>query len=181
MAVGRRLNPTSSAPFPPACPGRSLDKMELDPDHPIINKPWEFTIADLHYHTASLGEESYIDLVLRRRTEVRRRRFWSPRQLMIEEGFPAPTRGMEILDVSARGMEGVGVRGSVRQNQTRPTSSWVIAGRTHARKCHWEAHSWWLALALMLPASGGHRRSGVLFSAPLSASSVKAFGLAAVR
>jgi hypothetical protein len=36
--------------------------------------------------------------------------FYWPRDLEIERGFPIHTCGMEILDVSARQMEGVGVR-----------------------------------------------------------------------
>jgi hypothetical protein len=40
---------------------------------------------------------------------VRRLWFWSPQQLQIEEGFPRPTHGMAILDVRARGLDGLAV------------------------------------------------------------------------
>jgi hypothetical protein len=40
---------------------------------------------------------------------VRRLRFWQPRRLMIEDGFPSPTRGMVILDVRSRQWAGIGV------------------------------------------------------------------------
>ena len=37
-------------------------------------------------------------------------RFWRPQSLKIEEGFPSPTNGMIILDVSNRNMEGIGIK-----------------------------------------------------------------------
>jgi len=47
---------------------------------------------------------------LRKGAVVRRLRFWSPQQFAIEEGFPAPTGGVVILDVRGRRLEGLGVR-----------------------------------------------------------------------
>jgi hypothetical protein len=81
-----------------------------DPDHPIICRPWEYHILDFHYHyDPEDWKQSYIDLTLRKGSTVRRLRFLGPRSLKVEEGFPAPTGGMEILDVRHRQMEGVGV------------------------------------------------------------------------
>jgi hypothetical protein len=80
--------------------------MERDPDHPIIDRPWEYSIAELHYHCGLDGSEPFVDLVLHRDAVVRRLRFWSPRQFEIQEGcFPYPTHGMQILDVSARRLD----------------------------------------------------------------------------
>jgi len=84
--------------------------MEANPHHPVIDRPWEYVLGLLHYHMGLDGTEPYLDLELHRSNETRRLRFWSPRQLMIEEGFPSPTHGMEILDVRHRGLEGIGVR-----------------------------------------------------------------------
>lgn len=82
----------------------------MDPNHPIIDRPWEFSIVELRYCAERNGAESFIDLVLERESLCRRLRFWSPQQLEIEEGcFPDPTGGMVILDVSARQLNGLGV------------------------------------------------------------------------
>ena len=67
--------------------------MDVDPPHPIIDRPHEYSIADLRYHVGLDGAEPFIDLVLQRGDAVRRLRFLSPRQLIIEDGFPEPTSG----------------------------------------------------------------------------------------
>jgi hypothetical protein len=84
--------------------------MQADPEHPIIERPWLYSIAEFHYHVGLDGSEPYIDLILECDSATRRLRFWSPTDLQIEEGcFPAPTRGMQILDVSKRQLAGIGV------------------------------------------------------------------------
>ena len=85
--------------------------LKPDPDHPIIEKPWEYQIIDFHCHYDQEDwEKSYTDISLAKDTVIRRLRFWSPRDLKIEEGFPMPTGGMQIQDVRSRQMEGIGVR-----------------------------------------------------------------------
>jgi hypothetical protein len=84
--------------------------MERDPNHPIVDRPWDYAINAVHYHVGLDGTEPYLDLILQRNHVTRRLRFWSPRQLKIEEGFPNPTHGMEILDVRHRGLHGLGIR-----------------------------------------------------------------------
>ena len=84
--------------------------MDVDPPHPIIDRPHEYSIADLRYHVGLDGAEPFIDLILQRKDAVRRLRFLSPRQLIIEDGFPEPTSGMEILDVSRRQLGDLRVR-----------------------------------------------------------------------
>ena len=54
-------------------------------------------------------EESFLDLRLEKNGLIRSLRFWCPKNLKIEEGFPQPTGGMQILDVSSRQLEGVAV------------------------------------------------------------------------
>ena len=91
--------------------GYSTEAMcDFDPDHPIIDAPHEFEIATFHYETPFSGGEAYIDLHLLRGGERRRLRFICPQQLRIEEGFPAPTHGMRIKDVSSRGLDGLNVQ-----------------------------------------------------------------------
>ena len=84
--------------------------MDPDPPHPIIDRPHEFSIADLRYHVGLDGTEPFIDMMLQRGSDLRRLRFFSPRQLVIDDGFPVPTSGMEILDVSKRQLGDLRVR-----------------------------------------------------------------------
>lgn len=80
-----------------------------DPDHPILAQPWRYTIKGLHYEIPDDGSEPFLDLTLELGAERRKLRFLSPRELEIEKGFPhAP--GLVILDVSARGLDRLGVR-----------------------------------------------------------------------
>jgi hypothetical protein len=56
-----------------------------DPDHPIVDRPWEFDIELFSYHNNPVEERhSYIDLTLRRGKTVRRLRFLGPQDLQIE-------------------------------------------------------------------------------------------------
>jgi hypothetical protein len=64
----------------------------------------------LHYHVGLDGTEPCLDIARHLDGLVRRLRFWSPQGLVIEEGFPSPTRGMEILDVTARQLDRLKVR-----------------------------------------------------------------------
>lgn len=84
--------------------------MNGDPVHPIIDRPHEYSIEDLHFHVGAVFSERHVDLALRKEATVRRLRFWSPTQFKIEEGcFPHPTHGMVIYDVRGRGLDGIGV------------------------------------------------------------------------
>jgi len=56
-----------------------------------------------------IPEKSFLDLRLEKNGLVRNLRFLEPRDIKIEEGFPQPTGGMQILDVSARQLEGITV------------------------------------------------------------------------
>ena len=71
------------------------------PDHPIIDKPFQYQIIEMAYHVDLRNFlDSYIDLTLLRDADVRHLRFWGPQGLKIEEGFPNSTDGMAILDIS---------------------------------------------------------------------------------
>jgi len=83
--------------------------MEPDPHHPIIERPYEYAIADLRYHMGLDGSEPFLDVTLVRGDTTRRLRFLSPQDLRIERGFPEPTGGMVILDVRGRQLDGVQV------------------------------------------------------------------------
>jgi hypothetical protein len=81
-----------------------------DPDHPVIDRPWEYQIVGLCYsRSLDCPDGSFIDLTLQKGAAVRRLRFYGPRHLLIDEGFPSSS-GLQILDVSRRPMEGLKVR-----------------------------------------------------------------------
>jgi hypothetical protein len=82
-----------------------------DPIHSIVDRPWEYEIQSLGFYQSPRGEfEPFIDLTLKKGDVLRHLRFYNPRDLEIEKGFPAQTGGICIYDVSARGSEGLGVR-----------------------------------------------------------------------
>ena len=83
-----------------------------DPDHAIIERPWEYAIRSLCYYNAPEGwSASHLDLTLVQGESIRRLRFVAPQDLAVEEGcFPHPTGGMCILDVRHRQLEGINVR-----------------------------------------------------------------------
>ncbi len=84
--------------------------MEKDPLHPIIDGPHNYDILGFYYKVdLNDPQESYIDLTLKKDSTVRRLRFYGPRDLEIEKGFPWATGGMEILDVSKRQLENINV------------------------------------------------------------------------
>lgn len=77
--------------------------MKKDSLHPIIDAPHKYDIIGFNYQVNLYDHlQSYIDLTLEKETTIRRLRFYGPHDLEIEKGFPSPTGGMEILDVSDR-------------------------------------------------------------------------------
>ena len=81
-----------------------------EPDHSIIERPYQYQITGMVYHV-DLEDwlDSYIDLTLVKGSITRRLRFLGPQGLKIEEGFPSPTHGMKILDISKRQWQDLGV------------------------------------------------------------------------
>jgi hypothetical protein len=82
--------------------------VEPDPDHPIITHPHRYDVVGFNYQLPDDGEP-YIDLTLRRDAVIRRLRFFSPREIEIESGFPGCS-GLQIKDVSANQLTGIRVR-----------------------------------------------------------------------
>lgn len=81
-----------------------------DKDHPIILNPWEYKIKSLYYDCSSDDYlEHYIDIRFEKDNRYKNLRFMAPQQLKIEEGFPQPTHGLEILDISDRGLENINI------------------------------------------------------------------------
>jgi len=100
--------------------------MREDREHPILKRAWEYELIEFSYRKPD-GAESYLDTVLRKGTVTRRLRFYSPRDLRIEgAGFPSTT-GLEILDVSARQMAGLGVRVANYENSGGAPEFWARA------------------------------------------------------
>ena len=82
---------------------------EADPDHLIIAHPSRYRVVGFCFQrTLDDSEEAYIDLTLQCGEVMRRLRFFGPRRVSIEEGFPDGA-GMYIADVRQRGLEGLGV------------------------------------------------------------------------
>ena len=82
-----------------------------DPYHPILEQSWEYEIFTFSFWQWPNAEaEPFIDLTLKKADIFRHFRFYSPQDLEIEKGFPSKTGGFCILDVSKRGLEGLGVR-----------------------------------------------------------------------
>jgi hypothetical protein len=79
-------------------------------DYKVIDKPWEYRITKFIYECRSDDIlEHYIEIRLEKGNEVKLLRFSGPRNLKIEEGFPHPTGGMEIIDVSTNGLEAINI------------------------------------------------------------------------
>ena len=88
----------------------STSHREPDPNHPILDRAWQYEIVGLRLEKEPLdGGEPFLDLALRSGRERRMLRFWSPADLEIERGGPTMTSGLAILDVRARGLEQIGV------------------------------------------------------------------------
>lgn len=84
---------------------------EKDPQHRILENACEYEIIGLRIELYPIdGSESFIDLTLRKDHERKIFRFWSPQEIEIERGGPANTGGLQILDVSSRGLERLGVQ-----------------------------------------------------------------------
>lgn len=104
-----------------------MSEYSEDPAHPILDRPFEYEITGFSYLRPDDGTEPYIDLILRKKHVVRRLRFFSPQEIEIENGFPLPTGGMYFSDVSARGLEGLGVRVSDFEASSGRVQFWARA------------------------------------------------------
>ena len=81
-----------------------------DLPHPILPEAWRYEIVGLRLEQEPRdAQEPYLDLTLKRGTERRVLRFWSPQNLTVEQGGPRMTHGLTIQDVRARQLDGLGV------------------------------------------------------------------------
>jgi hypothetical protein len=78
-------------------------------DHPILKQPWTYEVVEFHFVAATEDTESFLDLSLRRGSELRRLRFFSPQDISLASGFPS-CPGLFISDVSSAQMENIRVQ-----------------------------------------------------------------------
>src|SRR3954454_13174278 len=79
-----------------------------NPVHPIIDKPSQFDLVRFDIHCdPEKPRAAYLDLWLRRGTELRCLRFTQPSSINIKDGFRQRCSGMVILDVRHWGWEDV--------------------------------------------------------------------------
>jgi hypothetical protein len=98
---------------------------DRDPDHPIIQNPWQYRITGFSYkRSLADSQDSYIDLTLQKDEVVRRLRFHRPQDIRLDEGFPECS-GLFISDVRERRLEGLAVR--VGDFEASPGGVWFWA------------------------------------------------------
>jgi len=77
----------------------------------IIKNPHEYKLIFFGYYIdEDDNDHSYIDLFLKKDDITRKLRFMNPTQFTAELGFPHPTGGMEIIDISENHWEGINVQ-----------------------------------------------------------------------
>lgn len=78
-----------------------------EPDHPIINEPWEYKIIEFKYHRGHKNDEPHIDLTLKKNNEIQILRFRKPSGVRL---YDIPEHeGPSIKNVTGRGFESVQV------------------------------------------------------------------------
>ena len=81
-----------------------------DRDHPVLPEAWQYDIVGVRIELAPTdGSEPFLDLTVRRGNDRRSLRFFSPQEIEIERGGPV-NGGLQILDVSARQLDGLTVQ-----------------------------------------------------------------------
>jgi hypothetical protein len=103
-----------------------MDESPNEFDHPIIERPWEFEVVELLFtHDPGDCRSARIDLTLQNGSHVRRLRFTGVQSPTIEEGFPRPTHGLTILDVSNWQLDGLKVRVTDHEASTGAIRFWA--------------------------------------------------------
>lgn len=78
----------------------------MDILHPLLPDAHTYRITALNYDCSSKNFLQHtLDLSLEKDGMTRRLRFLAPQNLVIEQGFPLPTHGMQILDIRSRHLE----------------------------------------------------------------------------
>ena len=81
-----------------------------DHEHPILPRACEYEIIGLRLEREPPdGIEPFLDLTLRRGSQRRVLRFWSPQNLEVKRGGPIMTHGLVIYDIRSRGLDGLNV------------------------------------------------------------------------
>jgi len=82
-----------------------------DKIHPIINKPHEYEVIFFSLKKDTEAHEStYIELHLKKNSEIKKLQFIQPVDLEIEKGFYGNICGMEILDIKDHQLDNIGVQ-----------------------------------------------------------------------
>ena len=98
-------------------PGRSLDAIHDQVPHAVLDQPWTYKVVGLLIDFEGDQNNVQLKMTLRKSGETVALLFVGVHELEIEPGFPWCGSGMEILDVSSRGMEKARVRvGSFEQD-----------------------------------------------------------------
>ena len=78
------------------------------PDHPILERPWLWSISKLTIVVDSEeGVESYLDLTLTNGRLRRCLRFFHPCNINVGKNFPDNNSGMCILDITSKHLDGL--------------------------------------------------------------------------
>ncbi len=79
--------------------------------HPILERPWEYSLDEIHWSESSEGGGTFLDIILSKGEIIRRLRFVNPQKIKIDlsGGYPQSCGEMVILDIRDYGWEGLGV------------------------------------------------------------------------
>jgi hypothetical protein len=103
---------------------RGIYVIDDDPNHSVIERPYEYEIVEFSYIQPLDGSEPFIDLGLTKGGKLRRLRFFGAQDVEITKGFPRSS-GLVIRDVSARNLERLGVRVINLENETGCPEFWA--------------------------------------------------------
>jgi hypothetical protein len=104
---------------------RSPAESEEAPQHSVLASPWKYSITGLTFKCdRSDPTATSLELELRGSDESVRLLFVGVHDLEIETSFPWITSGLQILDMSTRGMEDARVR-VCSFEQDNPISFWA--------------------------------------------------------
>ncbi len=96
-----------------------------DPDHPVLPEAWHYEIVAVRIELAPVdGSEPFLDLTVRRGEDRRCLRFSCPQMIEIEPGGPV-NGALQILDVSGRQLDGLGVQVTDLEANTGSLQFWA--------------------------------------------------------
>jgi hypothetical protein len=97
-----------------------------EPRHPVLPDAWRYEIIGFRFERPLDESEPFLDLTLcaGAGADVRRLRFWSPRDIAVAHGFTF-TGGLVILDIRAQGLDRLGVRVDDYENHQSSVRFWA--------------------------------------------------------